>query len=59
MIPIIGIIIGSYVFTRMFELLVEKGDGTGSLIQSIKKILAIITMLVTSLGVLGLFFSGS
>ena len=55
MIPTIGLIIGCYVFTRMFSLLVRNGNRTENIIL---KILAIITMLVTALCVWSLLITG-
>lgn len=53
MIPAIGIMIGAYIFTRMAELLQSKEAGI------VVKIFATITLLVSVIGTLILFFSGN
>ena len=55
MIPAIGLIIGCYVFTRMFALLVRNGNRIGNIVL---KTLAVITMLVTALCVWILMITG-
>ena len=55
MIPTIGLIIGCYVFTRMFSLLVRDGNMAEAIIL---KVLAIITMFVTALCVWSLLITG-
>ena len=55
MIPAIGLIIGCYVCTRMFALLVINGNRIGNIVL---KTLAVITMLVTALCVWILMITG-
>jgi len=55
MIPAIGLIIGCYVFTRMFALLVRNGNRIGNIVL---ETLAVITMLVTALCVWILMITG-
>lgn len=52
MVPIIGVMIGAYIFTRMSELLASKESGIGV------KFFAAITMLIALIGTLILLFSG-
>lgn len=53
MIQIIGLIIGTYVFTRMVELFNAKETGTFT------SVLALLTAVVAVLGTIGLFLSGT
>lgn len=54
MIPTLGLMIGAYIFTRMFELLV-KGSKAGDLLT---RILALLTMVIAVVCVLALMLSG-
>lgn len=53
MIQIIGIMVGAYVFTRMAELIQSKD--THWLVKSF----AVITLLVSMIGTVSLFFTGT
>jgi hypothetical protein len=55
MIPLLGLMIGVYIFTRMFEILV-KGSKLGDVIV---RILAVLTMITAVFCVLGLLLSGT
>lgn len=56
MIPTIGIIIGTYVFTRMVSFLTRNGDRKESILV---KILAAITAIITFIGVMDLIATGT
>lgn len=55
MIPAIGLMMGAYIFTRMFEVLV-KGSNLGDVLT---RILAVLTMVITAICVLVLLLSGA
>lgn len=52
MIPIIGIMMGTYIFTKMISLASKKDEG------AIIKILAILTCIVAVCGSIGLLLTG-
>jgi len=56
MIPIIGIMIGFYVITRMISLLTRKEQREES---PIVKVFAVITLIVTVFSIFSLFTSGA
>lgn len=53
MIQIIGIMIGTYIFTRMAELIHNKEAG------AIVKFFAVVTLLVSIFGTIALLFTGT
>ena len=56
MIPIIGIIIGAYVFTRMLSFLIRNGDREEPILV---KIFAVITAIIAFIGVIDLIMTGT
>lgn len=54
MIPTLGLMIGAYIFTRMFEVLV-KGSKAGDMLT---RILALLTMVIAVVCVLALMLTG-
>lgn len=53
MVPIIGVMIGAYIFTRMLELCMNPA------VSMTVKLFAVITMLIAGFGAATLFVSGS
>jgi heme/copper-type cytochrome/quinol oxidase subunit 4 len=53
MIPTIGVMIGAYIFTRMFEIFVDENQNLGT------KIFAIVTLAIAVIGSIMLILNGA
>lgn len=56
MIQIIGLMVGTYIVTRMISLLLGKKDGDESIVT---RVFAVITVIVAVIGIAGLLMTGA